>query len=206
MRATKPAAVVLALACAAASAAAASGSTCADYRTTSGNRLYSVRGISFTDVGLAAPQAVPVRLLRQAARGAGLRGKIFYRAALVDLGGDRRRELVFHPLTPSFCGTGGCTTFVFRADRARLTEVARIPVTRTPLVVASRRTRGWRELVFAVAGGAMRADWGVVRWNGRRYAGNPTVDLVPARARLRGVALLRNPRACRLADEESFRA
>ncbi len=201
----KRALIVLALACAgAASGTALATRTCSDARA-SGSRLYSVRGISFAGVKRLGPQAVPVPLLRKAARLEGLRGRIFYRAALIDLGGDARRELVFRPEGAFLCGTSGCSTFVFRIDRGRVTKVGDIPITRTPLVVSSHRTRGWRDLIPSTSGGGFPADWGLVRWHGR-YDANPTVSKLQSRARISGVAILRNPRACTLQQEQSFRA
>jgi hypothetical protein len=185
-------------------APAASGrGDCADYRAV--DRLVSVRGISFRAVRPHTSPPVSRALIRAAARSARLTDEFFYRASLVDLSGDMRPELLFRPESALLCGTGGCTTYVFRVSGGRLTPAGEIPVTRTPLIVAPQRTRGWNDLIVKVSGGGAPLDYGVVKFNGRQFVGNPSVARLASRSRVSGLAVLRNARACSLDDEARFR-
>jgi hypothetical protein len=103
-------------------------------------------------------------------------GPIHYFAKQVDLDGDGRAEYVVHVAGPMVCGSGGCDTFVFAQEGSGLRLVSRTSVTRTPIVVASTTTQGWRDLVVRVSGGGIIPGYDArLRFDGRTYPANPTV-------------------------------
>jgi putative lipoprotein len=106
-------------------------------------------------------------------------GDARYVAALADLNGDRRPEVVVYLSGSYYCGSGGCHMYVFTPSGRSWRQVARTTVTRTPIRLLNSRSRGWRDLSVAVAGGGLSRREVLLAFNGRRYPGNPTV--APAR-------------------------
>lgn len=104
-------------------------------------------------------------------------GPIHYFTTRVDLDGDRHPEWIVHVVGPNVCGTGGCDTMVFKEVRKQLELIARIKLTRPPIVVADTETHGWRDLIVHVSGGGILPGHSArLRYDGRAYPTNPTVN------------------------------
>lgn len=105
-----------------------------------------------------------------------------YRAVATDLNTDGTPEVLAYAQAAGQCGSGGCTLYVL-ARRGRGWRVMnRMPVTRLPIRVLASKTRGWHDLAAHVAGGGIRGGYDVrLRFDGRRYPGNPSLAprLVP---------------------------
>jgi hypothetical protein len=106
----------------------------------------------------------------------------------VDLDGDGRPEVLVYIFGPYMCGSGGCNTLVFRqTDAGAYQLVADISLTNNPVVVSERRTNGWNDLIFFVAGGGVRAHYAVLRFDGKTYPNNPTTHpAAPLKGSARG--------------------
>lgn len=96
-----------------------------------------------------------------------------YFASEIDLNQDAVTELIVHLVGMHWCGTGGCTTFVFRFDGQRYLEIARIPVSRPPIRVAESTSQGWRHLIVGVGGGGVHAGDVEWRFDGTSYSAGP---------------------------------
>ena len=104
-----------------------------------------------------------------------------YATAERDLDGDGSPETLVYLQGPSWCGSGGCTLLVLDVDGQRVEERGRVPVVRLPIRVFPGLSNGWHDLGVTVqGGGVIEARDAVLRFDGNRYAGNPTV---PAQAR-----------------------
>jgi hypothetical protein len=104
-------------------------------------------------------------------------GPIYFFAAQADLDQDERPEWIVHVVGPAVCGTGGCDTLVFATTPYELRLVARITVSRPPIVVAETSTHGWRDLIVrASGGGLLPGHYARLRYDGRTYVPNPTAD------------------------------
>src|SRR5690242_4943591 len=76
--------------------------------------------------------------------------------AFVDLNGDGRNEAVVYLLDPSFCGSGGCNTFVLtQGNRAAWQVVGNITITHPPIYRLPGGKDGWAELGVTVSGGGL---------------------------------------------------
>jgi hypothetical protein len=119
-------------------------------------------------------------------------GEVRYYYNRVDLNGDGSFEAIVHLVGPSICGTGGCSTLILQPARSGYRLVSMITVTRTPIIVSQKRTKGWSDLIVYVTGGGItRGYYVALRFNGRTYPDNPTVLLaLGPRAAIRGKAYL----------------
>jgi hypothetical protein len=93
----------------------------------------------------------------------------------VDLDGDGVPELLVYVNSPSVCGSGGCTTFIFRKQDAAYKLISSITLTRTPIYVSTTKSNGWRDLIIPIAGGGAREGYAVLAYDGKTYPDNPTV-------------------------------
>lgn len=98
------------------------------------------------------------------------------RAVAADLNGDGTPEVLAYAESAGQCGSGGCTLYILAPQGSGWRVVRRLPVTRPPIRVLASRTRGWHDLAVHVAGGGIVGGYDVrLRFDGRRYPGNPSI-------------------------------
>ncbi len=95
--------------------------------------------------------------------------QVRYVHARYDLNGDGRDEVFAYLMGPIFCGTGGCTLELFRQGDEDDRLMNTFPITRLPLIVSPRRTRGWHDLWKREAGGGAPPTWVRHVFDGSRY-------------------------------------
>jgi hypothetical protein len=109
----------------------------------------------------------------------------------VDLNGDGSPEVVVYLGGAYTCGSGGCTALIFQTKGRNYGLVSQHTLMNTPILVTPQRTAGWNDLVVLVAGGGAPAHYARLRFNGKTYPGNPSVQpAVPAGTTLKGKALV----------------
>jgi hypothetical protein len=106
------------------------------------------------------------------AKSKGARATPEFRHALIDLSGDRKSDAIVLLGGPDWCGSGGCTMLVLKADAFGYSPVSSSTVTRAPIRVSSEKRKGWRTLIVDTKG---RGDV-VLRFDGKAYPGNPSVQ------------------------------
>jgi hypothetical protein len=121
-------------------------------------------------------------------------GEIRYYYNRVDLNADGNFEAIVHLVGQGICGTGGCNTLILQPARNGYRVVSNINVTRTPVIVSQKRTRGWSDLVVYVSGGGItRGYYVALRFDGRTYPNNPTVQpALGTRNKITGKAYISN--------------
>jgi hypothetical protein len=104
---------------------------------------------------------------------------------------EAQEALVYMPGV-DFCGSGGCTCFIFAARGGEYRLVSRLSLTRPPIIVSSHRTNGWSDLVVFVSGGGIQLGYyAVLPFDGAKYPENPTTNPAePLKERVVGVAYL----------------
>ena len=75
-----------------------------------------------------------------------------YSAAFVDLNGDGKQEVIVYVSGRDWCGTGGCTTFIFSPKGDTYRVVAEISVRHTPIRVLKSTSHGWHSISAFVRG------------------------------------------------------
>ena len=117
-------------------------------------------------------------------------GEQTYLADFVDLNGDRSPDAIVVLIGSYWCGTGGCTMLVFRGEDKTFKLVSRSTLVRRPVTVSETETNGWRDLVLTVSGGGMPAKTVALKFDGKKYPLNPSVQAaLPAEAATKGTVL-----------------
>lgn len=108
----------------------------------------------------------------------------------VDLNGDGNPEVLVFVFGRTMCGTSGCGAMIFQLRRSHYTLITDFGPARNPIVVSRRRTGGWNDLIMPVAGGGILPGYyAVLRFDGRTYPANPTVEPAkPLAERVQGTA------------------
>lgn len=121
---------------------------------------------------LTSPPVIPSELTRAVA---GLQVSDF-ESAKTDLNGDGRPEWLIYAQGEDWCGSGGCTLFVLTKRGRAFRVVSRTTISRPPIWRLTSKSHGWHDLaVWASGGGIARAHLSRLRFDGRRYPGNPSV-------------------------------
>ena len=89
--------------------------------------------------------------------------------AFVDLNGDGKDEAIVYLTGRSWCGTGGCQTYVITPDGESYRFVARVPATRTPIRMLDKTSHGWHSITTVVREDATHMYEGELRFNGQKY-------------------------------------
>ena len=99
-----------------------------------------------------------------------------YKSATADLNGDGRREVFIYATDRRFCGSGGCNLYVIAPGSHGFRVLMRSTITNLPIQLLATSSHGWRDIGVTVSGGGIRRPYMArIRFNGRRYPGNPTV-------------------------------
>lgn len=83
-----------------------------------------------------------------------------YSAAFVGLKGDGTKEAIVYITGRAWCGSGGCTTLVLAPHQgSSFVVVARLTITRTPIRVLTRKSRGWHDIGVWMEGGGIQPGY-----------------------------------------------
>jgi hypothetical protein len=99
-----------------------------------------------------------------------------YKYALVDLNGDGVLDAVVLITDRFYCGSGGCNMAILRGTGDSFAYVSGSTISREPIRVLTESRHGWKSLSVAVAGGGVKSGDVVMRFNGKRYPLNPTMQ------------------------------
>jgi hypothetical protein len=98
-----------------------------------------------------------------------------YVVAWADLNDDRRPEALVYMISQGYCGTGGCTLFIYTPEQRSWYQHGRLTVSHLPIMVLDTRTHGWRDLAVRVSGGGSRPHMARVRHGRITYESNPSL-------------------------------
>ena len=99
-----------------------------------------------------------------------------YSVAFVDLNDDGITEALVYLSGPEWCGSGGCSLLILRSDGPSWKVITQTTVTQLPIRVLSAKANGWHDVTVWVRGGGIQPGYEArLRFNGRKYPGNPSV-------------------------------
>ena len=91
-----------------------------------------------------------------------------YKYGQRDLNNDGVAELFVLIQDQYFCGSGGCTAYLFSAVGKKL---SRFTVSEPPVFVSEKQTKGWNDLIIT-----SRGVQHVMQYDGKKYPLNPSVQ------------------------------
>ncbi len=95
-----------------------------------------------------------------------------YEKGFYDLNGDGLKEAVIYIKDSDWCGSGGCTLFVFQATDVGFLFVSRTTITRKPVSISQNKTSGWHDITVDTKG----VGRVVLKYNGKKYPLNPSIQ------------------------------
>lgn len=108
----------------------------------------------------------------------------------IDLNGDGTQDAIVIMIGSYWCGTGGCTMFVFEGQDQKFRLVSQSSLIRPPLNVSDTKTQGWNDLIVTVSGGGMPSKTVALKFDGKQYPLNPSDQpSLPANSSIKGKAL-----------------
>jgi hypothetical protein len=99
-----------------------------------------------------------------------------YHYNTVDLNGDDKLDALVDVSNPNFCGSSGCPMLIFKGDGKNFELVTKMSVSHSPIFVSETKTKGWSDLLMEVYGGGAKPYFALLKFNGKTYPKNPTVN------------------------------
>ena len=99
-----------------------------------------------------------------------------YKYAFVDLNDDGIDDAVVLITDNEYCGSGGCTFVIFRGVAGGFKPVSSSTITREPIFLLTEKNKGWRTLSVLIDGGGVESGQVIMRFNGKKYPGNPSMQ------------------------------
>jgi hypothetical protein len=97
-----------------------------------------------------------------------------YKHAFADLNDDGVDDAVVLITDNQYCGSGGCSFVIFKGVSGGFKVVSSSTITREPILLLPEKKKGWHTLSLYVAGGGAKSGQVMMRFNGKRYPGNPS--------------------------------
>lgn len=108
----------------------------------------------------------------------------------LDLNGDNQPEIIVYLVGSYVCGSGGCNALIYTPKGQDYRLISRHTLVNPPILVTPQRNSGWKNLVFLTSGGGAKPEYNLMRFNGRTYPLNPSVQPgLPANSTLTGIGL-----------------
>jgi len=99
-----------------------------------------------------------------------------YKHAFADLNDDGIDDAVIIITDNQYCGSGGCSSVIFQGVAGGFKLVSSSTITREPILLLTEKKKGWHTLSVFVAGGGAKAGQVMMRFNGKKYPGNPSTQ------------------------------
>ena len=99
-----------------------------------------------------------------------------YKTEYIDLNDDGIKDALVLMDKPDWCGTGGCSLFVFQGEEEQFQFVSSSSLINHPFTVSETKTNGWRDLVVEVSGGGAQPQTVALKFDGKVYPSNPSLQ------------------------------
>jgi hypothetical protein len=117
--------------------------------------------------------------------------EVRYHYNKVDLNGDGILDAIVFASGNSLCGSGGCRILILKGVSTDFQLITEMTVSRPPLIALSTKTKGWSNFAMRVSGGGIKPYYALLKFNGKSYPKNPTVEPeIPRKGNVRGIEFL----------------
>ena len=99
-----------------------------------------------------------------------------YKYAFVDLNDDGNDDAVVLITDNQYCGSGGCSFVIFTGEAGGFKLVSSSTTTREPILLLPEKKKGWHTLSVLISGGGAKPGQVLMRFNGTKYPGNPSMQ------------------------------
>ncbi|MFY8299981.1 hypothetical protein AAEU28_14535 [Pseudoalteromonas sp. SS15] len=98
--------------------------------------------------------------------------EVNYEFAFVDLNNDGIKDAYVYLNDRNWCGSGGCTSFVFVGTKEGFKFQSKVMITKKPVLVSPIKNKGWSNLVVSTGG----VGQVVLNFDGFEYPLNPSMQ------------------------------
>ena len=95
-----------------------------------------------------------------------------YDVGFIDLNNDNIKDAVVYLKSRNWCGSGGCTTFVFKGTDSGFVFQSKIMIVKKPIIISQSKTNGYLDLIVNTGG----VGTVVLKFNGKNYPLNPSTQ------------------------------
>ena len=95
-----------------------------------------------------------------------------YDVGFIDLNNDNIKDAIVYLKSRNWCGSGGCTTFVFKGTDSGFVFQSKIMIVKKPIVISQSKTNGYLDLIVNTGG----VGTVVLKFNGKNYPLNPSAQ------------------------------
>jgi hypothetical protein len=113
-----------------------------------------------------------------------------YKHAFADLNDDGIDDAVVLITDNQYCGSGGCSFVIFQGVAGEFKVVSSSTITREPILLLPEKKKGWHTLSVFVAGGGAKPGQVMMRFDGREYPSNPSMEPKAKESDLKGAKIL----------------
>ena len=108
--------------------------------------------------------------------GANVETEPTYKTEYIDLNDDGIKDALVLMNTPDWCGTGGCSLFIFQGTENNFEFLSSASLIQQPFTVSKTKNNGWRDLIVDVRGGGATPQTVVLKFDGEIYPSNPSLE------------------------------
>ncbi|MCA0150059.1 hypothetical protein LCD52_14760 [Rossellomorea vietnamensis] len=108
----------------------------------------------------------------------------------IDLNDDQQPETFVYLVGSPLCGSGGCSGALFTNQNGEYKLVTTFSLLRSPVIIENEKTNGWKNMIMYVSGGGIKGGYKRLRFDGKTYPSNPSVQPDVQKGKISGVGII----------------
>jgi len=118
-------------------------------------------------------------------------GNVRYYYNKVDLDEDGNPEIFVYLVGPPVCGTGGCSSAIFKQENGEYRLLSRFSLVNNPIIISNKKTKGYKDIIMYVSGGGIESFFAQIKYDGTTYPSNPSIEpKINVGTKLEGIAII----------------
>ncbi|WP_226671791.1 hypothetical protein [Rossellomorea aquimaris] len=108
----------------------------------------------------------------------------------IDLNDDQQPETFVYLVGSPVCGSGGCSGALFTKQNGEYMLITTFSLVRSPVIIQNEKTNGWKNMIMYVSGGGIKGGYKLLRFDGKTYPSNPSVQPDVQHGEISGVGII----------------